>query len=1398
VTTPGAYSAGSIFLQVIPSYRDLMRSLGRDAKDIEKALRGELEKAMESGPGMDSPLSTPKSKAKRKKQAAEAGQEEAEEYAGRFRETLQRSLKKTAKELKALKVNLDSEDLENDLRSLEERVEALLDVEIDADMDASEILAEMVAIEEGLERISEQSIDIEIKTNAATAAKDIAGLRAVVEAVTGQVYKLKVEADTDESKVVLGAFERDAKAAIKKAQEALQGTNFSTASGAQDGADLLERLDRLQTVKIGVDITTVDFLAEMALLEARLELLENDPVEIEARFNSARARAQIAAFRATVNGADSDDINVDADVDSSKFNNFKGALGDAANNLRGFNALILAGAAAGPILVPVLAALAGGALAAGAAFAGAGAGLGALILGFSGISDAVKAINEVERNAAKDARASAKAVRAAANGVRDATRGVEDARRNAARAAEDAAERVDNAIEQQRRAEESLIDAQTDAVRAQQRLNRAREDAQNQLEDMALRARGGALAERQALIDLFEAEVAYRSAQADPGATNLEREQASINLERERLNIEQVRLENGRLAEEQVEVARTGVEGTSQVIEAREGLVAANGRVVDAERGVAEANRDVSQAREDQARVAADSGRAIEDAQLRLTDAQVAYQEALTQTSASQDKLKEELSQLGPAGQAFAFFIAGLKDEFFAMRDAVQAGLLPGVQQAIEMLLPFMPQIISFLTVMGETLGALFVEFARFLTTNPAMLAFFQMIERYAPIFTTLFARGLMELIELFAILAVTFAPLAEDIVSGLVGLLDAFNAFLQSPEGQQMLQDFIAYLREVGPEIGEMLLALVGALINLGRALAPYAGALLNAITAILEFIAGMDPDTLGAIVVGVLLAVSAFQILAGVFGVLGIVGQLVITIASIIGFVIGATTITVLAWIVAIVAVVAVLAVLYFKVEWVRNFIDAAFRLIWEVIKMAFEGIMWAWENILSPVLDAWWRYMEFLVEVIQTVLSIVVAVFKKIFEEIQAAWDRFANSGFGIVALAFFSQIWDGIANAARAAWETIVDIFKGGVRLVISIVNEGIIDPINSVAEKVGADERIRRIADPFAESTSRPTAGGGRHQEFATGGWTGPGTTYEPAGIVHADEFVIKKASQRKMRDLFPGLLDFINEHGTLPGFAAGGLVDFGRLLQSRGFRVSEHPSFGGVRGRHAKNSQHYRNNAIDVNYGPGGQSAVEMAAIDEIIGLAKDYGLRTIWRTTGHFNHAHFDGGGGQSILGRIGNAVGSAVSNVAGVFAKPMQFIKDKVLGFPGVEGLRNSSVGRILLGGLSNIMEHSVGWIRDKAGPIGDFFLPEGDDAKPDLYDRGGWLPPGLSSVVNATGRPEAILTGDQWEMIEANLSAGGGGDTYHVPVTQQNDPEAVADAIRFSQRHARRGGVYASRRG
>jgi SLT domain-containing protein len=82
--------------------------------------------------------------------------------------------------------------------------------------------------------------------------------------------------------------------------------------------------------------------------------------------------------------------------------------------------------------------------------------------------------------------------------------------------------------------------------------------------------------------------------------------------------------------------------------------------------------------------------------------------------------------------------------------------------------------------------------------------------------------------------------------------------------------------------------------------------------------------------------------------------------------------------------------------------------------------------------------------------------------------------------------------------------------------------------------------LSQIQTALKKGTNLP-APARRMFAFSEGGWTGPGAMHDPAGVVHADEFVVRKSSRRKIEQSHPGLLDKMNKTGQV-GYAEGGRV----------------------------------------------------------------------------------------------------------------------------------------------------------------------------------------------------------------------------------------------------------------
>lgn len=85
---------------------------------------------------------------------------------------------------------------------------------------------------------------------------------------------------------------------------------------------------------------------------------------------------------------------------------------------------------------------------------------------------------------------------------------------------------------------------------------------------------------------------------------------------------------------------------------------------------------------------------------------------------------------------------------------------------------------------------------------------------------------------------------------------------------------------------------------------------------------------------------------------------------------------------------------------------------------------------------------------------------------------------------------------------------------------------------------GADSSVGSVAgsDNSMFSLANASSGMTYGKKFSTGGYTGPGNKYDPAGIVHAGEFVLRREVVSQ-----PGMRNYL-DHLNARGYADGGLV----------------------------------------------------------------------------------------------------------------------------------------------------------------------------------------------------------------------------------------------------------------
>lgn len=217
----------------------------------------------------------------------------------------------------------------------------------------------------------------------------------------------------------------------------------------------------------------------------------------------------------------------------------------------------------------------------------------------------------------------------------DALRGMADAQQELADAQQAAVGNSDEyqaAVKQQQDDEKQLAgdlaavsQAQVDAADAQAELNKARDEAKRKVEDLKRAVVEQRMAERDATLSLHEAQQEYRRANANPGATELDKERAVAGLADAQ----------DKLKLTQQDRARAEADAAKATVANDEGVIAAHKRVEDATKAIGTAEEAVKNQRavvaadgvakqkilEDAARKVADAERNVQDATLKAADA---------------------------------------------------------------------------------------------------------------------------------------------------------------------------------------------------------------------------------------------------------------------------------------------------------------------------------------------------------------------------------------------------------------------------------------------------------------------------------------------------------------------------------------------------------------------------------------------------------------------------------------------------------------------------------------------------------------------------------------------------------------------------------------------------------
>lgn len=406
-------------------------------------------------------------------------------------------------------------------------------------------------------------------------------------------------------------------------------------------------------------------------------------------------------------------------------------------------------------------------------------------------------------------------------------------------------------------------------------------------------------------------------------------------------------------------------------------------------------------------------------------------------------------------------------------------------------------------------------------------------------------------------------------------------------------------------------------------------------------------------------------------------------------------------------------------------NNVVQPVFRAIMSVFSSVGDTFSDTWNNIIKPAWTAlsdgiswyWENVIQVAFNALKAALGLVGDYFKWVWESvIKPAWEALGN-GINWVWKNVISPAWDGMkagldllktgfqssVSAIGTIWDTLKGIIGKPINAVIRIFNDGILPVWNGFAGLIGKDDwKIEKF----------------KEVGWAKGGYTGPGGKYEPAGIVHRDEFVVRKEARSKFERNNPGALDHLNRTGALPGYADGGIVESMRRIVAAKF-----PSLQLTSGlRFTDSGYHSKGQAAD--FSNGSSSTPEMQGLAAFIAdnyapqtvelihdpfnanigagqnVGDGYGFYGAGTMAEHRNHVHWavsealgePSGGLGSVIGNVVGAIGRTISKAA-QFLNPLNAVNfNGVADGAGQFGELISGLGSKALTGIKDFIKSKL----------------------------------------------------------------------------------------------------------
>lgn len=243
-------------------------------------------------------------------------------------------------------------------------------------------------------------------------------------------------------------------------------------------------------------------------------------------------------------------------------------------------------------------------------------------------------------------------------------------------------------------------------------------------------------------------------------------------------------------------------------------------------------------------------------------DALTALNEAKADpTEANIEKAVQQLEALSPAAAAFVIDANKLIPALKRVRDAGADELLPDLSVSMDLFERMLPRFERFVATYSDAVGDLAIRGAADLGSD-RWAGFIDFLEGEAKPTLSSLASITGDVGHGLAELWMDFDPVNDNVLDSLVSGAEAFDRLATGADDSEGFQEFLSFINENGPKVGEAVVSIADAILQIGEAASPLTGEVLDGITLLFDTIAEIADSPAGPVIFGLAAGISAMSL--------------------------------------------------------------------------------------------------------------------------------------------------------------------------------------------------------------------------------------------------------------------------------------------------------------------------------------------------------------------------------------------------------------------------------------------------------------------------------------------------------------------------------------------------------